>query len=260
MTARRSRRGPGLPGVPDFGGDLSRIQDRRVTEILSWARDNRQSWLLEFFDHRLAGATSPDPRAELVAAMTEAQLTAAHEALLLLCEAGRILFANQIAQSTLAERRWLVDHEGQLRGATPTIQVNFRRAIVAATGRSAADEAIHLRLIAPDDGEALLLRLAPLRLPGSATIARPFLTLHMLRDDAVPALDLASLTGWYGLSQAEARLAIAFANGTALGDYATENSITINTVRTLFARLKTKLGAADQAAVVRKVLRIAGQH
>jgi epsilon-lactone hydrolase len=254
MTEKRSRRGLGLPDVPDFSGPLSGMQDQRVTEILRWAQGTRQTWLFDFFERRLAGATTPDPQAELVAAMTEAHLAAAHEALLLTCEAGQILFANNLARDILAERRWLVEHDGRLKGANSASSAALRQALGAIAAPKVKGDNIRLRLDSSDDGPALLLRLAPLRVGHSDTHPRPFVTLHMLRDDADLTLDAQSLIGWYGLSHAEARLAIAFANGAALADYAAEQGVTINTVRTLFARLKTKLGAADQAAVVRKVL------
>lgn len=254
MTTHRSPRGPGLPDVPDFGGDLTNLQDRRVTEILTWARDNRQSWLLEFFDRRLSGASAPDPQAQLVAAMTESQLAASSEGVMLTCDNGRVLFVNHRAREILAAGRWILLHDGHLKGAAPKLDAALYRAITATTRNSDSDAETRLRLEARSDGEPLLLRLAPLRLPDSGTAVVPFVTIHMVRDDIASALDEQSLIGWYALSPSEARLAIAFANGATLADYAAAQGVTINTVRTLFARLKTKLGAADQAAVVRKVL------
>jgi DNA-binding CsgD family transcriptional regulator len=251
---RRSRRGPGLPNVPDFSGELTNLQDRRVTEILTWARDNRQSWLLEFFDRRLSGAVAPDPQAQLVAAMTESQLSASSEGVILTCNSGRVLFVNHRASEALETGRWLLMQDGHLKGATPKLDAALRRAIAATIRHDGGANTMRLRLEARSDGEPLLLRLAPLRLPDSGTAAVPFVTIHMVRDDIAPALDEQSLIGWYALSPSEARLAIAFANGATLADYAASHDVTINTVRTLFARLKTKLGAADQAAVVRKVL------
>jgi DNA-binding CsgD family transcriptional regulator len=254
MTMGRSRRGPGLPDVPDFGGGLARLQDRRITEILTWARDNRQSWLLEFFDRRLNGAMAPDPQAELVAALTESQLAASSEGVVLTCDTGRILFLNHRARDILAKGAWLLIQDGHLKGASPKLDAALRRAIAATIRRGDDDSATRLRLEARSDGEPLLLRLASLRLPDSGTAMVPFVTIHIVRDDIAPALDEQSLIGWYALSPSEARLAIAFANGATLADYAASHGVTINTVRTLFSRLKAKMGAADQAAVVRKVL------
>ena len=225
-----------------------------MTEILTWARDNRQSWLLEFFDRRLSGASAPNPQAELVAAMTENQLAAAADGVVLTCDNGRVLFINHRARDILAASRWILLQDGHLKGATPKLDAALYRAITATTRNSDSDGETRLRLEARSDGEPLLLRLTPLRLPDSGTAAVPFVTIHMVRDDIAPALDEASLIGWYALTRAEAQLAIAFTNGTTLADYAASHGVTINTVRTLFARLKTKLGAADQAAVVRKVL------
>ena len=70
-------------------------------------------------------------------------------------------------------------------------------------------------------------------------------------------IDEAALCAWYKLSPREAELAARFASGTPLADYAAEMGVSMATVRTQFSHIKTKLGAADQAAVVRKILRTA---
>jgi DNA-binding CsgD family transcriptional regulator len=257
MTGAPPRRGSGLPDVPDFGGAHAGHNNARITEILRWARDGRQSWLLAFFERRLAGSHAHDPQSELIAALSEAQLAASHEGLVLCCAAGRILYLNDAAKQILTTRRWLVEHEERLAGTTVAIDALLRRAMAAAFATSGSGVSTRLRIDAPANGEALLLRIAPLRLPDWNSAATPFVTVHLLRDDDAPLLDEANLIDWYRLSQAEARLAVAFATGISLADYAAAQGVTINTVRTLFARLKSKLDAVDQAAVVRKVLRVA---
>lgn len=254
MTVRRPGREKGLSDVPDFGGAMTGLHHNRVTQILRWARDNRQSWLLEFFDRRLAGADPRNPQTELVAALTEHRLTAANEGLVIACDGGRILFVNSMATELIASAAWLVEQDGHLKGATPTLDAKLHSAVTAALSAQEGDPPTWLRLEARRTGELLLLSLNRLQMADTDGTRPPFVTIYMLHEAASPELDEASLICWYGLSASEARLAVAFASGVTLAAYADSHGVTINTVRTLFARLKSKMGATDQAAVVRKVL------
>lgn len=64
------------------------------------------------------------------------------------------------------------------------------------------------------------------------------------------ALELGAL---YGLTPAEAEVALAIASGARLGEIAARRGVSLNTVRTLSARLRSKLNAHSQADVVRAV-------
>jgi len=59
-----------------------------------------------------------------------------------------------------------------------------------------------------------------------------------------------------GLAPAEARLAVSLAEGRSLAEYAAARRVSINTVRTHLARLKSKLDCNTQAGVVRRVFEL----
>ena len=59
-----------------------------------------------------------------------------------------------------------------------------------------------------------------------------------------------------GLGLAEARLAVALADGESLAQYAARHGVSINTVRTHLARIRGKLDCRTQADVVRRVLQL----
>ena len=69
------------------------------------------------------------------------------------------------------------------------------------------------------------------------------------------ALELAAL---HGLTPSESAVAMALAAGTRLADIAAERHVSINTVRTHLARLRSKLGVSSQAEIVRAVLLAVG--
>lgn len=235
----------------------------RLADILAWAERHDQSWLTRFFRSRLAEGSRHDPRAEVVAAMLEARSGVSAEGLVLADTERSILFANSPARQLFALGRWLAVDEGRLRAIVPEWDHQLLAAMRAAAGdlrtmSAASRPATCLRLTSGDDGDALLIRLGTCPMPDTIANASPFVTMVLLRDDALIDLDGGNLIDCYGLSPAEARLAVAFANGHSLTDHARANRVSINTVRTQFAQIKVKLAAADQAAVVRKVLRVAG--
>ena len=59
-----------------------------------------------------------------------------------------------------------------------------------------------------------------------------------------------------GLGPAEARLAVAIAEGFSLAEHAARTGVSINTVRTHLARLRSKLDCRTQAEVVRRVFQL----
>jgi len=65
------------------------------------------------------------------------------------------------------------------------------------------------------------------------------------------ALELAAL---FGLTPAETEVALAMAGGQRLRGIATGRGVSLNTVRTLAARLRSKLGVTTQAEIVRTVV------
>jgi len=62
----------------------------------------------------------------------------------------------------------------------------------------------------------------------------------------------------FGLTNMEARLAIAIADGTTLADYAAHHEVALTTVRSHLANLRGKMDARSQADVVRLVMALRG--
>ena len=68
------------------------------------------------------------------------------------------------------------------------------------------------------------------------------------------AVQLKHIVEQYGLTPAEAEVAYAFAQGLQLADISRTRDVSINTVRTHFARIKDKLGVHTQAQALRKLI------
>lgn len=229
-----------------------------MDQILDWASAEKQNWLIEFFQARLGDGAAPrDPKSELLAAIAESEFADAPEAIVLTDAGGRVLCANHYAEHLLQTARWLLVKDGCLRGAHGDNDRMLKAALtatLAARGRTGTTASAALRLTSAQDGTPLFLRVTPYHLSGPVGAAMPFAALRFMPGDQEYPLDAECLKIWYGLSQAEARLAAAFAMGTSLADYAADQGLSINTVRTHFAHVKVKLEAADQADVVRKLL------
>ncbi|MEQ9520573.1 MAG: helix-turn-helix transcriptional regulator [Parvibaculum sp.] len=73
-----------------------------------------------------------------------------------------------------------------------------------------------------------------------------------LPSDRVPPEDY--LAQKFGLTVAQAKVLSAFLSGLTLQDIAERQNVKINTVRTHFVQVRIKLGARDQADVVRIAL------
>lgn len=232
--------------------ELRETFSSRIDAILDWTRRNEQSWLSAFVDQRLASGNIPDPRVAIVAAMAEAKEGGAGDGVVLVGGSGDVMFVDQAARELLDRRVWLEDKDGVLTGVVPAFD-NGLRALIEEVLQLGRGERC-LRLDALGSGLPLFVRAGLLRLPEAGQQAAPFVILHLRPEEAPLDLDQQCLGAWYGMTDAEARLAVAFASGMSLAEYGEVNAVSINTVRTLFARLKAKLDAPDQAAVVRKVL------
>lgn len=230
---------------------------QRVPQILDWADREEQAWLVRMFRERLANLGGQEPQLALVAALAGAQGRAAPDGLVITCDALAIIFADDKAKEILAHGDWLTLQDDRLGGATPDSLASLEATIAAVIARSQRGEAgvrVLLRLESKANGAQLFISATPLSLPEAQAAAMPFVVLRLLPDTQELGFDEACLIEWYRLTAAEARLAAAFAGGVSLADYARRHKLSINTVRTLFARLKVKLDAEDQGAVVRKVI------
>lgn len=232
----------------------------RVEEMFSWAKEHGPDWVWSFIEKRLAHG----------AVVTQHQLDQDwfsrvfadyDEPMILLTASRYILHANRRAEDCLEQGGHLRRRNGRLVALSAeddallddVLQSQFlrRRENQGSGGTSFARLGI-------DPHAPLFLRCYRLEAVSADEIAPPVAMLRLLADDEPPVVvDQAALCAWYKLSPREAELAARFVGGTPLAEYASEMGVSMATVRTQFSHIKTKLGAADQAAVVRKILRVA---
>jgi len=171
------------------------------------------------------------------------------EAFLLLDAEGRVLFANRAAEEILAERDGLSWDGKALAGARPAVTAALRR--LARSGDGTA------LLPRPSGREALLAVAAPIapRHAGAWIADQAAAAVLFIRDPArqqQASEDL--LARAYGLTPAEARLAAALSRGLRLEEFAVEQNVSLNTVRTQLRAVFDKTGTHRQADLVRLAL------
>ncbi|MFU7529467.1 helix-turn-helix transcriptional regulator [Qipengyuania sp. ASV99] len=249
----------------DLSASVSRVTpaqlratlQRRVEEISAWAERENETWLSRFFRERLTMSGTVDRRKALVEALIETHASSAQDGIMMICATREVIFADFRARDILESGRWLHCREGVLQGNTPAAHAKLEAAIASALvpNGQTGEAQMHLaRLQDGKDGALLFVRSSQLQLEQDAASAPPVVVLRLLPEQQQLQLDARCLIDWYGLTNAEAKLAIAFAGGLSLSAYSRANGISINTVRTQFAQVKMKLDAPDQAAVVRRVI------
>ena len=71
-----------------------------------------------------------------------------------------------------------------------------------------------------------------------------------------PVVEIDRVAQWFGLTPAEARLAVALAAGDTLQDYAALRAVSLNAVRFLLKGIFRKTGATSQAQLVALLARL----
>jgi DNA-binding CsgD family transcriptional regulator len=175
------------------------------------------------------------------------------EAFLLLDETGAVLFANAAAESLLAEKDGIAWDGRRLRAARPDATAALRTLARDGTGL--------LSLPRPSGRRPLVALAAPVLARSSGTwLAGPRpATVLFLRDPEVELCARADvLAATFGLTAAEARLAVAIAAGTTLEEHAASQHVTVHTVRSQLKAVFDKTGTHRQAQLVRVVMATAG--
>ncbi len=230
----------------------------RVDQIFEWSRAHGPEWVWPFIQRRLKhGALVTQDQVErdwLTILFTQGS-----DAMLLLSASRHVLLSNKKALNLLAKQTPISLKNGRLFGTTERDNQALQEALDTLFKASPDTNNRAVRLEGVNDKIPTLLRAERLRQESKGRGVPPVVLLRLLTTPDALTIDEASLTTWYDLSQKEAELAAAFASGVSLTEFAAQNSVSITTVRTQFASLKTKLGASDQAAVVRYVLQAATQ-
>lgn len=175
---------------------------------------------------------------------------------LTLSNSGKLLFANQAAETLLATPDGLSLSGNQLRTARPEEQKSLSNALSAAAALGSGGVALPpLVRISRPKGGALLVRATPLlREPSTRGEETQAILLMINADPQVPDHAAGALMELFDLTPTEASLAVAFAQGSDLKRLAADRDLSVNTVRWHFGTIRTKLGAHSQADIVRIVL------
>jgi len=157
-------------------------------------------------------------------------------------ENGQIMYRNEAAEDLFARNDGLSERDGRLIAHTAGDQSVLEQAI----RRAAASREPHASAVAirRSTGDVYACSLMPVFLDGHRT------TLLIVKDPSFRDTSLAGrLRAIYGLTDAEAQVAIAIANGATVDGIAAERNTRAETVRTQFKSLALKMGCRRQNEV-----------
>ena len=170
-------------------------------------------------------------------------------------ECGRPLIVNRRAERVLAGGDGLSASPNGLCGATGGATARLREAIRSTVAEAAAagrTRSTGLRLARPSGAAPLEVIVVSLAGAGGAPNARRYAAILFIVDPKrshVPPERL--LRDLYGLTRAEARLAMSLASGRSLTAAAAELGVTRNTAHTQLSSVFAKTGATTQLELVR---------
>ena len=188
----------------------------------------------------------------LRAEMGERSLDALAHAVMIVDGRHAIRFQNEVAIRWLLRKPGVNVVGGRLRATDPAVGCALDRLIANATrANNAASTSGTLALPQPD-GIPWQLFVVPLRSNLIDLHADDPCALLVVGDPhATGSLKPAQMSALFMLSAAEARLATALCNGTALDAYAQQSGVSINTARSQLRAVLHKTGTHRQADLVR---------
>lgn len=172
--------------------------------------------------------------------------------IVLLDRDGRCLLLNRAASRLLDARDGLLLDQGMLTAMTTAESASLRRMIQSATtGVLTLDDRHHGMLISRREKRALSVRVA--RLSAEAALTTPRAVAVVFLNDPeerapVPPETLALL---YGLTPAEARLALSLLNGHSIAEAAANHNISEQTARYQLKRVFHKTNTRRQGELIR---------
>jgi DNA-binding CsgD family transcriptional regulator/PAS domain-containing protein len=175
------------------------------------------------------------------------------QGLLIVSANGEILFANQAAESLLAEAEGIRTDKSVLRASTPADAPQFQRLIAAAAERS-GDAGGMMALSRPVPRRPLNILVAPLTVESTWFVTSGRAAIVFVADpDSRPQIGQDQLRNLYRLTSAEAAVAIAIARGVGLQAVADELEISLTTARTHLQHVFEKTSTRRQAELVRLI-------
>lgn len=164
---------------------------------------------------------------------------------------GRIVWMSPSAQALLAQAHGLRTQASRLQCIQPELDHQLQRALTTAT-RPAGREGSWLAVPRRHGQSPWLLSVIPGELPASLGGASGPHALVIIQDGAGPGLPHArQLQMLYGLTPAEARLALGLLQLDTPADYAERHQLSLATVKTHLRNLFAKTGARRQADLMR---------
>lgn len=179
-------------------------------------------------------------------------------ALLVLDARGTIRFRNRTAESLLASADGLVAERSGPAAARPAETRRLRALIASAIGASGATARLGGAMLVsrPSAKPPLHVLVAPLAPDATLLGADGPSALMFVTDPSAAAPPLErTLCELYGLTPAEAGVAVRLVTGAPLGDVADELGISMNTARTHLRRVFAKTRTRGQSDLVRLLLR-----
>ncbi|WP_198372420.1 helix-turn-helix transcriptional regulator [Roseomonas rosulenta] len=172
-----------------------------------------------------------------------------------------VRFANRAARRLIDAHDGLHEMADGLHAGTPRETNLLRRRVadaVAASRQGPGEQREErLRLLRRRGGPPLSITVRVVRAVGSqgGLVARtPLVMLNIDPGDRPPRANAAELCAAYGLTQAEARLALRIATGEKLGAAAGELGVTLSTAKTHLQRVFEKTNTHRQAELVRLLM------
>ena len=195
-----------------------------------------------------------DPGIERSAALDA--LERSGTATLVVTRDGRLLYANPLAERLLRAKDGIRVAGGKIgvseRATAERLTALIRGAADAAAGRGTGSGGT--LAIARRDRLPLTLLVAPFR-PAREGLGAPLpAAVLFVRDPEAASPTALSLQGLFGLTAAEAAVAVALAQGRAAEDLAGRFGVSLNTVRTHIKNVLAKTGTSRQAQLVALIL------
>jgi len=221
--------------------------DRAVVETLvphlRWAAEVRRRLAPVFQGGQLARATLDGLAAAVVVADAE----------------RRARFVNRAAEAVIAQRDGLSVRQGRLVASEPDTDAALNRLLAqaSATGRARGTvDPSPLAMPRPSGRRAYVLLAVPLPERTSAADLGAAVLVHVVDPETEGEPRTTVLRRLFGLTAAEAELAVELARGRRLEEVAAERGVQLTTVRSQLQSLFAKMETNHQAELVRLLTRL----
>lgn len=173
-------------------------------------------------------------------------------ATLLFDEHGRVTHQNHRALALFASTDMLRIEHGQLyaRNQTLSRRLHFEIGTAIQASRGVATPLNDVLLLPRNDHQPLMLMSAPMK----SRQGHGGAMLFVFDPEITPSLTTSRVRQLFGLSEAEASLAVALCSGQTLDEFASTRGVSLNTAKTQLKNTFLKTGAKRQAELVSLLL------